>query len=1454
MAIVPTLTQPTLPSYQIQESDASLAFQKGKRLLLGSAGITFKGFGGGFLKDFGLEDAGNEWLSDAYAKGVLMGMDVNEIDAKMKGPRTTADIEDWKGGLAWGINAVAEQMPMLMGQFIPALVVGLLTKTTPLGRVAGAVGLGARGASTATALATIDFMNTAEVYSELLMETGESRRAVASTTGALMSVLDALVPLQVLGRMKLGPDFTRWFGKKLGNPKSGLAPMIGRSLLTGLKEGTTEYFQTQMEGAALNYVQEKDRLFDFTEAMKAEQLEAGARGMLIGTLLGIPISYRGGRSASQKTASRHARALENNLGNMEQNYPVSPDLQGFDDQIKTLIGEEAVNLGGRDGRVAPVVDDEMVGFGRPALRSGQLSPAMQSAQDRFGIPTYEELVDTPFGRPRGKRFGTDGVETGDMVRWSERMERQMAATLGENWWAHPTMQLFATPKRVLSIDNRTEDYRGLPISVPYATIEGGQAVPVRDLQIVQKQEDQMVGFGRENEFKGEVLRAGLEDIVPLYGEEDAGLRQVADFADRYGVPGLKPDPRVALLRQGEQDPDAYVPPIEPLVEPFKDRGEIGYQTVETGRRREGYAPWTMTLGPETKYSKIAQFGYEKTGRTPLYNKKPDKDGERIRQKDTKDPTGFAHRNIYENEDYIIQKETDHFKAPWVVISKETGESVANSKSTRFKLLGIRGENAVYELAKAFPSAPIDVTAQTREGRLKHAEREGAEARGISFEQLLGQQGRLLIQEGDRGRLYVRDPDFVDPELGTVTGKWRYPNDVTFLIKKIQQMATPIQGDQYAVGSPVTTVYTLQMDVGTDRKFTIGPTEDNVRIVPVKRGAWIESEFITGEPITQTELILEDPLLELSDAERRELEQYSPDVERQEKEAQIAENRKRFQQMLNNKYQRSRIAEALATVELVRSKETDSVSMNYKKLQNMDRDAIEKFIVERYLDKTELAEKYTPEELQYIATQREPAQERLDRRAEEQAKLIEDALARGVPPEELADISKPDVLAVTPAGAIGVQAREITAPVGPEIGEVFGVEPGFQKTVQEGAQITVEERLGPPQALRRLRQEKTRAFEEARRAREKELNRKLDADEMRAFESAWLQEGKSVYRTVKSTKPAPFTEAELEQKIGVAQTTITKAIKAAEQRLKRRQDRETGLEAVPKGASLLEVIDPETERLPSPETHRIKIKPEVAKKHGLLENVFYPYETTGWSPPRIHEGGRGTLIRVQGIHIDVNDVIRLEESRETITPSADEFVEYFSENYRQDKVVTKPGQRIDAKTGKLVIESEYIPDYKVNLPDSIPDLDLVRRAWIRNADGRIVVQKMPDTSPKILAPTINLPSMKLEELADYYELGYDYEVYRTWASREEHALKIEEERNLALARDRESRAVDPITGKVLDIKTMDVFIDTDLRDNPKFLTEDYQDNLMNGSINVTLNPWTINSINSKREKCQASSEQ
>jgi len=291
-----------------ERSDVSLAFSKGKRLLSGSAEVTFKGFTGEFIKGLGLEEAGQTWLSDAYMSGILMGMDVNELDEQLKGPKNLGEIEDWKGAIAWGVNAVAEQVPNLVTTFAPAIVGTLLTRNPMMfGGRAGAIGKGVTYPGT---LGTIDFLNTAEVYTDLLMETGESRPAVAAATGALMSSLDMLVPFSVIKRMGKGPDFASWLGKKFKDPKSRFAINLGRAIGMGASEGTTEYVQTMMEGAALNYVQEKDILTEYSEAQREEQLEAGARGALIGTLLGIPVSYSG-RSARKKAKDYTQNIIDN---------------------------------------------------------------------------------------------------------------------------------------------------------------------------------------------------------------------------------------------------------------------------------------------------------------------------------------------------------------------------------------------------------------------------------------------------------------------------------------------------------------------------------------------------------------------------------------------------------------------------------------------------------------------------------------------------------------------------------------------------------------------------------------------------------------------------------------------------------------------------------------------------------------------------------------------------------------------------------------------------------------------------------------------------------------------------------------------------------------------------------------------------------------------------------------
>jgi len=214
------------------------------------------------------------------------------------------------------------------------VVVGLLTKNPAL--------------TTATALGTIDFMNTSEVYSQLLMEAGESRPALAMGTGAAMSALDALLPLRVINRMRKGSGFASFFGRKLKNPDRKLRHIIAGSLEAGALEGSTEYIQTVFENLALQYVKENDMMAEFSEEMMLEQEEAGARGALIGALLGVPVSYMGVRRAAKAKADWITGIMEQQ--NAFINQPLltfnpkvtsgSPSLAEFNAPVTTAINDK----------------------------------------------------------------------------------------------------------------------------------------------------------------------------------------------------------------------------------------------------------------------------------------------------------------------------------------------------------------------------------------------------------------------------------------------------------------------------------------------------------------------------------------------------------------------------------------------------------------------------------------------------------------------------------------------------------------------------------------------------------------------------------------------------------------------------------------------------------------------------------------------------------------------------------------------------------------------------------------------------------------------------------------------------------------------------------------------------------------------------------------------------------
>jgi hypothetical protein len=80
MAVIPT--QPLFQAPVEDRSDAGLAFEKGYTSLVGSGSQLLRGFGGEILRGLGLEEMGQNWIGDAYARGILMGMDVNEIDER----------------------------------------------------------------------------------------------------------------------------------------------------------------------------------------------------------------------------------------------------------------------------------------------------------------------------------------------------------------------------------------------------------------------------------------------------------------------------------------------------------------------------------------------------------------------------------------------------------------------------------------------------------------------------------------------------------------------------------------------------------------------------------------------------------------------------------------------------------------------------------------------------------------------------------------------------------------------------------------------------------------------------------------------------------------------------------------------------------------------------------------------------------------------------------------------------------------------------------------------------------------------------------------------------------------------------------------------------------------------------------------------------------------------------
>ena len=1410
------LSQPLIGPATTTESDAALSLKRGYEALKGSGSVAFQGFGGEFLKGVGLTDMGNQWMSSAYTRGILMGMDMNDIDDRIKGPKTWEEVDDWKGAIAWGINSVADQIPTLAMQFAPAIAVSLLTRKPTL--------------TAATVFGTIDFMNTAEVYSQLLMETGESRPKVAMGTGAAMSVLDMIVPMRVIGALGRGNSFAGWFTKKLKDPKNKWGQRIGNAIRQGATEGTTEYLQTLMEGMALNYVQEKDILTEFTQAQDAEAAEAGRRGALIGTLLGIPISYRGMDTSARKRANELDAMLDRVMNATAGAEPTRAPGQAmvpsgpYRDQYGRLDPMQPAGDFNRDARMqqAQFLSELQM----------PLMDALWSKYKRAEIELQGLQKMAPIGQliQRRSELLNPTAFVGDLVRWKYRAlgleGTDVEVDLGAVSPGVPTGEVDLTP-----FQERGEVWEtGMRVRTPQVTEERGPFevdevfadgyVKLKGLpSLIHTSQLDFEEISRDrrafNKYKRDLYEAvaNSEMVSELEGADAEQMPRLAELAE------LKP----FLLEKLPFDHRAI--PKEPDVVPprFEGAAEV---PVPRGQRRLSQ-PWA-TIEVSTP-GKRKDWGWNVRSTQPVTTRKNVPKMHRGVPQTT---------NVYHNQDYVLKKETTQSDSPWVVISKETNEVVKRLAPAL---------TARVSLMKEFESPSIAVTTEAG------VSEERLESAAQRFDQVQGERGMREVEVGQKVRKYERHPE---------TGRWEYPDDNIYTLQAINYMAPAgITGAQYTQQTPITTVYKLAPESGAVQTFTIGPTEDNIRIVPRLLTGWkypvffgqvTEQELITeeelfedvpttvvtpeyditaGKPVDVTKKVKgkevttkEIPYTVKRTGDKLEDVKISEVTPEGERAAQVKEeraNQARFDELIVQEEWADTLAIALRDAETARG---ENITNNLNRLSKKTESQVDKFIADSKKTKTALGIPTTARAAEELAGLDYQAQVERERLGEERE------------------------LAILQRRGEGVEEADLGAPIIPE-GEVeLGM---FEEGVEE-RRTKARKRLG---------------------------------------------QARGAITTYKKRRGLEVTAEDIAK-----QKVEEEAVGIAPPRR---------FEAVPKGASLMDVVDETTDLRPieAPEAYEVKVMPEVARERGLNPEFFYPFETFGWTETGGYIKVQGNIINkmevdeVQEItgrarapapglpapeRLEIEgEISKLEKERDRLLsgivsprrpfkveePSArvKEFKEriagiqtqldreeitrkqfitklrglsktkpYRAFLKRHQKKLLEIGDKLSVLNKRLVVsEDSFIEkgdkrnqliwrggkrpgvQARVELPESVPNQENIDNWWIDNRTGIIFVREKGEDV--------------VEPAPPHYEQVM--KAYLTWFKRDEHIIKLEELRT----------RLSKIYAETKDFKNQEIqYVDL-TKDKDFLIGEKYENNVRGRDVTITIKPSIIDRINRERKK-------
>jgi len=577
-----------------------------------------------------------------------------------------------------------------------------------------------------------------------------------------------VVPMRVLGKMGLGNDFASYFGKKIKDPKSGWPQMIGEMLANGAREGVTEYAQTMMEGMALNYVKENDKLFEFTQAQQEEQLEAGARGALVGSLLGIPISYAG-RSARKKAKEYSNDALDDLVNkNISANksdevalggagFVLHGDTTVVSTEEKRMLDEEGKRLFKEPLRSEWVVNSKGEQILRPDseyerfLRTGEIEPIRfgEIARRFQAIENGADFMVTP---EEAEVYRLKGIEIRKLI------------------------EKFNDQDRVNEINKKaTARLKRLGIDAIY--------------NYNLKSSDPQIPFLRQKEVKD---RYDPEPVEPTGDPSERPLTINPTTISRLLQIGKdkrakKASDTTARMLQSSEQKYKYKSPTDPFVatEKGKSRLPLGLPQQEDRDQRT--------------VSEAKKLGWSIDNTTLVITSTGD-----AKQKNNKN----EYRSVYENPDYIIKKASPEGAttvdsattlsiSEWVVIDKSDGsviKRVPAGKTTREQFnksveagkpifpveIYMEGESNLRQLINEFADTTYDP-------RVEPQEVSDLESR--SLEQLLSVTEKIIPTVGNKIRLFNKDSGvFVDNKIYTLDKP----------ISKIRNKKTGAIGKRYVV--------------------------------------------------------------------------------------------------------------------------------------------------------------------------------------------------------------------------------------------------------------------------------------------------------------------------------------------------------------------------------------------------------------------------------------------------------------------------------------------------------------------------------------------------------------------------------------------------------------------------------------------------------------------------------